>query len=210
MPVSSLPEKNTKKLAQEYRAYLDFSALFGNDNPVYLELGCGLGGFAIEHAERYPQINFIGVEKTGNVLITALERAKEKNLPNLRFLCVPAETLECFFPEGSVKKIFLNFSTPLPETSRERQRLTAPRFLRIYRKILSGGGEIVQKTDSAAFFEYSLCRFSEEGFSFRDVSLDLHNSAFAEENIVTEYERKFSSMGKPIYRLTAVKSGERV
>lgn len=205
MPVAGVPDKNLKRMTEEYKNYLDFSAVFGNDNPVYLELGCGLGAFSVEHAKRFPNINLLAVERMGNVLITALENAKKENLPNLRFLNIPVEVLRCYLPEQSVERIYLNFSTPLPEKTREKQRLTSKRFLNIYRELLPVGGEIHQKTDNMHFFEYSLEQFSRYGFLIRNVSLDLHHSDYAAENIVTEYEKKFSDKGMPIYRVEAVK-----
>jgi tRNA (guanine-N7-)-methyltransferase len=204
MPVPSVPDRNLKRMLEEYRNYLDLPAVFGNNDPVYLELGCGCGGFSIEHAKRYKNVNLLAVERMGNVLITALENAKKENLPNLRFLNIPVEVLQCYLKSGSVQRIYLNFSTPLPEKSREKQRLTSDRFLKIYRDLLPDGGEIHQKTDSMPFFEYSLAQLSKNGFELKNISLDLHRSEFSAENIVTEYERKFSEKG-PIYRTEAIK-----
>ena len=205
MAVSGLPDKNLKRMVQEYENLLDLTALFGNDNPVYLEVGCGAGAFCVEHARLYPDVNLLAVERMSNVLITALERAKRFSLPNLRFMNTPAEVLTCYVPRQSVSRIYLNFSTPLPEKTREKQRLTAPRFLAIYRELLSEGGLVCQKTDDMHFFEYSLEQFSANGFRLQNISLDLHDSRYADENIVTEYEMKFLGKGAPIYRLEAVK-----
>lgn len=205
MPVFGVPDKNLKRMLEEYKNYLDLPALFGNHNPVYLELGCGCGGFSIEHAKRYPDVNLLAAERMGNVLITALENAKKESLPNLRFLNIPAEVLQCYLKSGSIARIYLNFSTPLPEKTREKQRLTSKRFLNIYKDLLPVGGEVHQKTDSMHFFEYSLEQFSLHGFKLKNISLDLHNSEFAAGNIVTEYEKKFTEKGMPIYRAEAVK-----
>ena len=204
-PVMGVPDRNLKRLLENYRNYLDLPALFGNHNPVYLELGCGCGGFCIEYARRNPNVNLLAVERMSNVILTALENAQKANLPNLRFLNIPVEVLQCYLKSGSVGRIFLNFSTPLPEKTRERQRLTSKRFLDIYKDLLPSGGEVWQKTDDMHFFEYSLEQFSANGFRLQNISLDLHKSPFAAENIVTEHERKFSDMGMPIYRLEAVK-----
>lgn len=205
MPVFGVPDKNLKRMCEEYRNYLDLPALFGNDNPVYLELGCGQGGFSIEFARRNPKINLLAVERMGNVIITALENAQKESLPNLKFLNIPVEVLQCYLKNGEISRIILNFSTPLPESTRAKQRLTAPRFLKIYRDLLPFGGEIYQKTDSMFFFEYSLEQLSAAGFTLKNISLDLHNSVYAAENIVTEYERKFIEKGMPIYKLEAEK-----
>jgi len=189
----------------ERRYLLSYEEIFGNNNPVYLELGCGLGAFCIEFARRNPNVNILAVERISNVLVTATERALKEGLPNLRFMNMPVECLEAYIPDESVSRIFLNFSTPLPKSSCARQRLTSPRFLNIYKKLLSRGGEIHQKTDSASFFEYSLEQFSSCGFILKNISLDLHSSKFASENIITEYEKSFSDKGLPIYKLEAVK-----
>lgn len=205
MPVFGVPDKNLKRMLAEYRNYLDLPALFGNANPVYLELGCGQGGWSIEFARRNPNVNLLAVERMGNVLITALENAQKEALPNLKFLNIPVEVLECYLKKGDISRVILNFSTPLPESSRAKQRLTSPRFLEIYRNLLPVGGEIHQKTDSMFFFEYSLEQFSLAGFTLKNISLDLHKSAYAAENILTEYERKFIEKGLPIYRVEAVR-----
>ena len=204
--VRGRPCLNLKEAAESYRALLDYPEIFGNDNPVELEVGCGNGGFIVEKAKRNPNVNFLAAELCTNVILNAMEHAREENLPNVRFLNIPAEILSCYVPEGSVEKIYLNFSTPLPEHSREKQRLTAPRFLAIYRLLLKEGGEIEQKTDSEPFFDYSLEQFGLNGFVVKDVTRDLHKSEYAGENIVTEYERNFSSKGFPIYRAVAVKT----
>lgn len=200
------PCLNLKKAAEEYRALVNYSELFGNENPVELEVGCGNGGFIAEKAKRFPEMNFLAVELCTNVVLTAMERIRAEGISNVRFLNIPAEILPCYLPEGSVEKIYLNFSTPLPETSREKQRLTSPRFLRIYHTLLKAGGSIEQKTDSEAFFDYSLEQYAQNGFSVGEITRDLHNSEYAAENIVTEYERNFVAQGKKIFRAVAVKN----
>lgn len=197
------PCKNLKEAAETFRALLDYRKIFGNDAPVELEVGCGNGGFLLEKAAREPNVNFLAVELCTNVILTAMERTRAVGLRNVRFLNIPAEILECYIPEHSIRTIYLNFSTPLPEKSREKQRLTSMRFLAIYRKLLTAGGTIEQKTDSAEFFEYSLARYEEAGFAVSEVTHDLHNSPYAESNIVTEYEAAFAAKGMPIFRAVA-------
>ncbi len=203
--VRGRPCLNLKEAAENFRALFDYPTVFGNENPVELEIGCGNGGFIAELARRNPQTNYLAVEVCSNVILTAMENCMKEGIPNVRFLNIPAEILPCYLPERSVEKIYLNFSTPLPETSREKQRLTSPRFLPIYDSLLKEGGCIVQKTDSAEFFDYSLAKFREYGFRVGEVTRDLHHSEYAQENIVTEYERNFSQKGMPIYRAVAVK-----
>ncbi len=199
------PCKNLKEAAERFRALVDYEKEFGNRNPVRLEIGCGNGGFIAKAAEREPNVNFLAVELCSNVIITAMERIQRENITNVRFFNIPAEILSCYIPEGSVETVYLNFSTPLPERSRERQRLTSPRFLAIYSALLKEGGRIVQKTDSAQFFDYSLEKFTENGFFVAEVTRDLQNSEWAAENIVTEYEAGFAAKGVPICRAVAVK-----
>ncbi|MDE6676534.1 MAG: tRNA (guanosine(46)-N7)-methyltransferase TrmB [Clostridia bacterium] len=203
--VRGRPMLNLKEAAERYRALLCLEKVFGNKNPVELEVGCGNGGFVLEKAKRNQSVNYLALELSTNVILTAMERAKEEGVTNVRYLNIPAEILPCYLEEGSVRKIYLNFSTPLPETSREKQRLTASRFLQIYRALLIDGGVIEQKTDSEPFFEYSLEKFVENGFTVTDITRDLHHSTYALDNIVTEYEHNFASKGMPIYRAVAIK-----
>ncbi len=197
------PCKNLKEAAENYRAILNYEQIFGNSNPVELEIGCGNGGFILEKARREPAVNYLAVELCTNVILTAMERTKAAGLSNIRFLNIPAEILPCYLREHSVGVIYLNFSTPLPEKSREKQRLTSSRFLAIYKTVLRRGGRIEQKTDSEEFFEYSLMRFGEAGFTVSGVTRDLHNSPYAADNIVTEYEANFTAKGSRIFRAVA-------
>ena len=181
---------------------IDLTKLFGNGKPVVLEIGSGKGQFGCEYAKRNPQRNILCVERNRNVLILAIDRARAMGLDNIRFLCGTAEYLPSYIDENSVEEIYLNFSCPFPKHRHIAHRLTNPRFLEIYKKILKPDGVICQKTDNMHFFEYSIEQFSACGFKLSNISLDLHNSNF-EGNIVTEYENKFASRGFPIYRLEA-------
>ncbi len=184
------------------KEYLDFEKIFGNSNPVVLEIGCGKGQFACEYASRHPEVNVIAVEKVSNVIVQACEKAQKMGLKNVYFIKGNAEYLPKYIPDNFVERIFLNFSCPFPKKRYAIHRLTHKRFLDIYKLILKQGGEIHQKTDNMQLFEFSIQSFSENGFALKNVSLDLHNSDF-EDNIVTEYEYRFSSQGLPIYRLEA-------
>ena len=188
-------------LLDEY--FFDSQKVFGNDNPLYLEIGCGKGGFALEFARQNPGINLIAIEKTPNVLVTGMEAQLSDKLPNLRFCLGQAEYLDHLFHEHTVDRLFLNFSCPFPKKRYANHRLTHERFLEIYRRVLKEGAEIHQKTDNMHFFEFSIEQFSKCGFPMKNVSLDLHNSGF-EGNIITEYEKRFINLGQPIYRLEAV------
>lgn len=190
---------NTAVLEKEY---IDFEKWFGNKNPIFLEIGCGKGRFAVEYAKLHPEINVLAVEKSANVIVGACEIAKEEGVSNLRFICGSAEYLEKFIPNNSISRLFLNFSCPFPKKAYASHRLTHRKFLNIYKSLLSRGAEIHQKTDNMHFFEFSLQEFSQSGFGVYNVSLDLHASDF-EGNIMTEYESRFVALGQPIYRLEA-------
>ncbi len=177
--------------------------VFGNSNPIHLEIGCGKGQFAEEIAKRNPNINYIAVEQNVNVLVTAMERTKASGTPNLKYIMGMAEYLEKMFDEGSVQCIYLNFSCPFPKNAYAKHRLTHKRFLDIYKKILAPDGVIYQKTDNSPFFEFSLNSYCENDFKLRNITFDLHNSKI-EGNIITEYEAKFSSQGFPIYYVEAL------
>lgn len=191
------------ELAKTERELIDLQAMFGNQNPLELEIGCGKGQFSRELARQNPDVNFLAVEQSSNVLVTAAEQTKAERIPNLRFIRGGAEYLLCYLPAQSVRRIYLNFSCPFPKKSYAAHRLTHRNFLAIYRELLAPDGSIIQKTDSAPLFEFSVEEFSQSGFALRGVTLDLHHSPFAEENIITEYEQRFLEEGKPIYRLEA-------
>lgn len=181
---------------------LNYERIFGNSNAVHLEIGCGKGQFICESAQRNPQINFIAVEKIGNVIVQACEEAVRRDLKNVYFIKCDAQYLKRLLPEHSVARLYLNFSCPYPKKKYENHRLTNSFFLNIYKTLLMPSAEIHQKTDNQAFFEYSVQSFSQNGYKLKDISLDLHNSSF-DENIITEYENRFASQGFRIYRLVA-------
>ncbi|MDE5756403.1 MAG: tRNA (guanosine(46)-N7)-methyltransferase TrmB [Clostridia bacterium] len=182
--------------------YIDFKQVFGNNNAVELEIGCGKGMFITNLAKRNPHVNYIAIEMLSNVIVEACERAKKEGLSNVRFMILRAECLQSYFPPHSVSRIHINFPTPLPQKGYEKQRLTNAKFLNIYNDILAKGGEIYHKTDNMNMFEYSICELSQNGFALKNVTLDLHNSNF-EDNIMTEHEIKYTDMDMPIYRLEA-------
>lgn len=184
---------------------LDYREIFGNSNPVHLEIGCGKGQFAAELAGREPQMNLLAVEVNRNVVVQAAEKAKSAGLKNLRFMVIGAEKLEYFLLQDSIETIYLNHSCPFPKKRQAKHRLTHESFLEMYKRLLKDGGEIKQKTDNMHFFEFSLCEFSKCGYLLQEVSLDLHSSG-TEGNIVTEYEKRFSDLGQPIYYLLAKKN----
>lgn len=194
-------ELNIQK-ALEHKEYIDFASVFGS-RKVELEIGCGKGGFICEMAACRPDTGFLAVEVSKNVIVEGCKKALALGLTNVRFLNCAAELLPCFLSPQSIQKLYLNFSCPYPKHTYASHRLTHPRFLQSYRQYLAPGAEIHQKTDNMHFFEYSIEQFSRCGYKIKNVSLDLHNSSWQKENIMTEYETKFSQMGLPIYRLEA-------
>ncbi len=188
--------------AEKESRLLDFEEVFGNANRVMLEVGCGKGSFACTYAKQNPDVNIIAVERAANVIVTACETAKDMGLANIKFMKCTAEYLPSYIPKSSISEINLNFSCPFPKAKYAKHRLTHKQFLDIYKRIMNSDAVIFQKTDNMHFFEFSIESFSQNGFKLSNISLDLHNSAF-EGNIVTEYEKRFSEQGFPIYRLEA-------
>ncbi len=170
---------------------------FGNNNPIYIEIGMGKGKFITTHAKKNPNINFIGIEKYDSVLIKGVEMAASENIPNIYFLNVDAINLNEYFIDGEISKIFLNFSDPWPKTRHAKRRLTSEAFLKVYDKVLNNQGDIEFKTDNIGLFEYSVMEFNRLNYTFLEFSCDLHRKG--EDIITTEYEDKFMSKGNPIY-----------
>lgn len=190
------------KLTDEQRNFIiNLRQVFGNDNDLYLELGCGKGAYAIAYAQEHPHINFIAVEKLSNVIVVGCENAIRTKITNLRFLNCRAENLLYFLPKNSVKQIILNFSCPFPKKTYANRRLTSKNYLNLYKELLLPNGIITQKSDDVEFFEYSIESFQENGYKVFDATYDL--PADARDNIVTEYEAKFRAMGKKICALKA-------
>lgn len=199
--VADLSDKNMKRAAL-IPEYIAFDRVFGNDNPLCLEIGCGKGKFVAETAALNKDVNYIAVEKISNVLIEALERVKDENLKNVYFLNCAAEVLEKYIKAGSVEKIYLNFSNPLPKEGYKKQRLTHPRFLEIYKKLLKPDGLIIQKTDDKDFYSFSLESYKESGYKIIETCEDLAAHP-AEGDVETEHEKRFKEQGKPIFRIVA-------
>lgn len=173
--------------------------VFEETQPLHIEIGTGKGRFITGMAKANPDINYIGIELVESIIVCALDKLIEEELPNLKLLNVNAAELEKYFAKGDVDRVYLNFSDPWPKTRHEKRRLTYDSFLRVYENILVDEGEIHFKTDNQGLFEYSLTSFSKYGLLLTYVSLDLHQSDYA-GNIMTEYEEKFSNKGSRIYR----------
>ena len=181
-----------------------WSERFGNSQPIQIEVGCGKGAFVIGMAQKHPDINFIAIDLQLSVLSYALDRALEANLPNVQMILANGSALSEYFADGEVDQVYLNFSDPWPKTRHEKRRLTYKSFLATYEQILKPNGQIHFKTDNRGLFEYSLVSMTNYGMKLNRVWLDLHaDEEFAAENVMTEYEAKFSKKGQVIYRLEA-------
>ena len=173
--------------------------VFGNNNPIHIEIGMGKGTFIMESAKRNPDINYIGIEKYSSVLLRAIEkREQEPELPNLYFIRMDAEYIENVFDKDEVSNIYLNFSDPWPKDRNAKRRLTSDRFLKRYTNIMKKDGRVTFKTDNINLFEYSLETAKECGWKILYETRDLHKSEYNEGNIMTEYEKKFSQLGNKI------------
>ena len=181
----------------------DAEGAAGLPGPLHIEIGCGKGRFITETAALHPEISYVAVEKVSNIIVLAMEKARAAELCNLKFIRGDFAMIAPELPEGSVDRIYLNFSDPWPKTGYAKRRLTHGAFLEQYKRILKDGGEIHFKTDNRGLFDFSLETFPENGFELKNVTFDLHNE-MPEGNIMTEYEQRFSELGTPICRLEAV------
>lgn len=180
--------------------------VFGNQNPLYIEIGMGKGQFLLELARRNPDINYIGIERYSSVLLRATEKYDmlETPLPNIRFICMDATEIEKVFAPGEVSGIYLNFSDPWPKKRHARRRLTSKEFFARYDKILAPEGRVEFKTDNHDLFAFSLEQVEEAGWKLLYHTWDLHhNEVLNQGNVMTEYEAKFSAQGNPIHKLAA-------
>ena len=175
-----------------------WSGVFGNDNPVFLELGCGKGKFLTEMAQKNPQYNYIGVEGQETVLLRAAQRAYEEKLENITFVCEFLRHPEECFEKDEISGIYLNFSDPWPKARHAKRRLTHTRYLSGYRQFLKPGGEIQFKTDNDDLFDFSVEEIMNNGFALIELTYDLHSTIFNAREVTTEYEEKFRLWGKKI------------
>ena len=173
--------------------------VFGNDQPIHIEIGMGKGKFIHTMAKLHPEINYVGIEKYSSVLLRAVQKMEEEELPNLKFLRMDAEDITKVFGEGEVDKIYLNFSDPWPKDRHAKRRLPSREFLGRYDVILKKDGKLEFKTDNRQLFDFAVEELEPAGWSADVITYDLHADVrLMEGNVMTEYEEKFSSMGNPI------------
>lgn len=173
--------------------------IFGNDNPIYIEIGMGKGKFIHTNAKRNPRINYVGIEKYSSVLLRAIQKMEEDELDNLKFIRMDAEDIAKVFGKGEVDKIYLNFSDPWPKDRHAKRRLPSREFLARYDVILKPDARLEFKTDNRALFDFAVEELEPAGWQAECISYDLHaDEKLVAGNIMTEYEEKFSAMGNPI------------
>ena len=183
-----------------------WSQIFGNNNPVHIEIGMGKGRFITTLASMNPDINYVGIEKYSSVLLRAVEKQDELCLPNLRFIRMDAENITSVFGKEEVDRIYLNFSDPWPKDRHAKRRLTSRQFFARYNEILKSTGRVEFKTDNRPLFDFSVEEVNEAGWNLSVCTYDLHNDEkLMEGNVMTEYEERFSSQGNPICKLVAVR-----
>ncbi len=176
-----------------------WKTIFGNDNPIHIEIGMGKGKFIHTMAKEHPEINYVGIEKYSSVLLRAIQKMEQEELPNLKFLRMDAEEIDQVFGKGEVDKIYLNFSDPWPKDRHAKRRLPSKEFLARYDVILKEGSRLEFKTDNRDLFDFAVEELEPAGWKADYITYDLHSDEkLMEGNVMTEYEEKFSSMGNPI------------
>lgn len=183
------PERLRGKWAEE----------FGNGAPVRVEIGMGKGRFIMDTARLHPEMNYVGIEKYSSVLLRAIQKMEEEELPNVRLIRMDAEEITEVFGPGEVDRIYLNFSDPWPKDRHAKRRLPSRQFLARYDQILKKDGLLEFKTDNRALFDFALEELEPAGWRAEAVTFDLHHDARMNEgNVMTEYEERFSAAGNPI------------
>lgn len=197
--------KNSKYIVKEPHAYKGkFNELFSNKNKIEIEIGMGKGDFIINKAINNPNINYIGIEMFDSVIVRAVTKLEQLNLNNLLLIKIDANLINEIFSK-EISTIYLNFSDPWPKNRHANRRLTSIKFLEMYDDIFMEEKTIIQKTDNADLFTSSLISYNNYGYKIIELTFDLHNSEYNKNNIYTEYETKFSSMGMNIYYIKVVK-----
>ena len=193
----------SKFVIHDYKAYKgNYKKIFKNNNRICIEIGMGKGDFILGMAKKYPDINFIGIEKFDNVLIRAIEKIEEKP-SNLWLIKMDAEYINEVF-DKEIDTIYLNFSDPWPKNRHENRRLTSLNFLKKYDSLFKETKHIIMKTDNRKLIEYSIKSFTNYGYKINDISLDLYNDDI-KDNIPTEYETRFHNLGQVIYKIDVEK-----
>lgn len=176
---------------------------FPEDCQVFLELGCGKGKFCCQTAMDNPDVLYIAVERDSSVILAAIEKAHNLEIPNLFFIRCDVGQIENFFDSGEVNRIYINFCDPWNRRNKPKRRLTYREFVEKYKLISGPDLEIRFKTDNDDLFDFSLEEFEHCGFTLTELTRDLHNSEYDSDNVRTEFEQKFADEGIPIKRVVA-------
>lgn len=175
--------------------------IFGNDHPLRIEIGMGKGKFLHTLAKENPDVNYVGIEKYSSVLLRAIQKMEEDELPNLLFIRMDAEEICEVFGEGEIDRIYLNFSDPWPKDRHAKRRLPSRQFLERYDRILKPDGVLEFKTDNESLFQFAVEEVPGAGWKVKALTYDLHaDPELMKGNIMTEYEEKFSSKGNAIFK----------
>jgi len=177
--------------------------LFKNDAPIWLEIGSGKGQFLCNQAKLHPEKNFLACEGIDDVYVRIVEKCQEMELSNLLVIPCFMDHATEFFEDEELEKLFINFCDPWPKKRHIKRRLTNREKLEEYKKILGIGKLIQFKTDNDPLFEFSIEEIEAVGFEILEISRDLKNSQYEENNIHTEYEDKFTGFGKTINYVVA-------
>ena len=177
--------------------------IFGNDNPIRIEIGMGKGDFIIENAKKYPNINFIGIEKFDSVIVRAVQKLENEEIPNLKLIKIDANEIDDVF-DKEISVIYLNFSDPWPKARHAKRRLSSEIFLDKYDSVFIDKKRIIMKTDNRKLFEYSIKSFTDYGYKIEDISLNLYEDDI-KNNVPTEYETRFHNRGCLIYKVDVSK-----
>ena len=181
----------------------NYNKLFKNDNNISVEIGMGKGDFIIGMAKLHPDINFIGIEMFDSVIVRAVQKLENENIPNWRLIRMDAKDINDVF-DHEIDTIYLNFSDPWPKKRHAKRRLTSKEFLKRYDSVFKDEKKIFQKTDNEDLFAYSINSLSEYGYTLRNVTLNLHKEEVL-DNVETEYEKRFKEKNVHICRLEAYK-----
>ena len=202
MLVNPFVVQNPQELKGHWKQWFAEEKGMTGAHPLYIEIGMGKGKFLTTLAAQNPNKLYVGIEKYSSVLLRALEKQEELQLPNLCFIRMDAETIGEIFGEQDVDGIYLNFSDPWPKARHAKRRLTSREFLARYDRILTRDGRVEFKTDNRPLFEFSLEEAAASKWTLTAHTFDLHHTPeMMEGNVMTEYEEKFSSMGNPICKL---------
>lgn len=196
-------QKHAKAITEPEKRNYKLNETFKNQKPIHIELGCGKGKFMRQSAIENPDINYFGFEKSVKVAYRCVKSIFEVDPDNYFVVYSNGDIISEVFEPQTVGRIYLNFSDPWPKPSHYKRRLTHKNFLDVYRIVLSADGEIHMKTDNDDLFEFSVDELQKDHWDLTMVTRDLHNSAYNEYNIMTEYEERFVAEGKPINKLVA-------